>query len=146
MRNRFDEELVKLDNELITMGALCEEAIASATKVLFENDAGLCEKANAAEREIDQKETDISDLCMKLLLRQQPVARDLRTVSSALKMISDMERIGDQAADIADIAKIVGRARCATACRYIRWPRPSAAWWRTAWIRSCARISTWPAP
>ncbi len=129
MRTKFEEQLVRLNNELITMGAMCEEAIASAAKALSENNQELCEKAYALEREIDQKETDISDLCMKLLLRQQPVARDLRTVSSALKMISDMERIGDQAADIADIAKIVGagvvrdrvpiRAMAEAACRMV---------------------------
>lgn len=105
MRDRFNEQLEQLNVELIKMGALCEEAISAATKALLDGDDALRESAAAAEREIDQKERDIENLCMKLLLQQQPVARDLRTISSALKMISDMERIGDQAADIAEITR-----------------------------------------
>ena len=105
MRDRFNEQLEQLNVELIKMGALCEEAISAAAKALLEGDAALRETAAAAEREIDQKERDIESLCMKLLLQQQPVARDLRAISAALKMISDMERIGDQAADIAEITR-----------------------------------------
>lgn len=105
MRDKFNEQLEQLNVELIKMGALCEEAISAAAKALLEGDAALRETACVAEREIDQKERDIESLCMKLLLQQQPVARDLRTISSALKMISDMERIGDQAADIAEITR-----------------------------------------
>ena len=105
MRDRFNEQLEQLNVELIKMGALCEEAISAAAKALLEGDAALRETAAAAEREIDQKERDIESLCMKLLLQQQPVARDLRTISAALKMISDMERIGDQASDIAEITR-----------------------------------------
>ena len=104
MRNRFDEQLELLNVELIRMGSLCEEAIAGASKTL-QGELGLVEQVHMAEREIDQKERDIENLCFKLLLHQQPVARDLRQVSAALKMISDMERIGDQASDIAEIAK-----------------------------------------
>lgn len=110
MRDRFNEQLEQLHVELIRMGALCEEAISAAAKALLEGDDGLRMTACAAEREIDQKERDIENLCMKLLLQQQPVARDLRVVSAALRMISDMERIGDQAADIAEIARDVGDA------------------------------------
>ena len=105
MRDKFNEQLEQLNVELIKMGALCEEAISAAAKALLEGDAALRETAAAAEREIDQKERDIESLCMKLLLQQQPVARDLRTISAALKMISDMERIGDQASDIAEITR-----------------------------------------
>ena len=104
MRNRFDEQLNTLNNELITMGALCEEAISSAVKLLIDNDVKMKENVLDADKQIDQKERDIETLCMKLLMQQQPVASDLRTISSALKMISDMERIGDQASDIAEIA------------------------------------------
>ena len=103
MRNRFDSQLNQLHVELIKMGALCEESIAAAMRFLLEGDEEIQQRAVAAEREIDQRERDIETLCMKLLLQQQPVARDLRAISSALKMISDMERIGDQAADIAEI-------------------------------------------
>ena len=105
MRNRFDEQLNNLNNELITMGALCEEAISSAVKLLVDNDLKMKETVCEADKQIDQKERDIETLCMKLLMQQQPVASDLRTISSALKMISDMERIGDQASDIAEIAE-----------------------------------------
>lgn len=105
MRNRFNEQLEQLNVELIKMGALCEEAISGAAKALLERDVELSERVDQLERDIDQKERDIEAQCMKLLLRQQPVASDLRTVSAALRMISDMERIGDQAADIAEIAR-----------------------------------------
>ena len=111
MRDRFNEQLEQLNVELIKMGALCEEAISAAAKALLEGDAALRETACVAEREIDQKERDIESLCMKLLLQQQPVARDLRTISAALKMISDMERIGDQASDIAEIARDMEESR-----------------------------------
>ena len=107
MRNRFDSQLEKLNLELITMGALCEDAISASVKALLDGDETLTEKVFAADAEIDQKERDIEAICMKLLLQQQPVAGDLRVISSALKMISDMERIGDQASDIAEIAKFV---------------------------------------
>ena len=105
MRNRFDEQLNTLNNELITMGALCEEAISSAVKLLIDNDVKMKENVLETDKQIDQKERDIETLCMKLLMQQQPVASDLRIISSALKMISDMERIGDQASDIAEIAE-----------------------------------------
>lgn len=107
MRNKFDSQLEKLNLELITMGALCEDAISASVKAMLDGDDALCEKVFAADAEIDQKERDIETICMKLLLQQQPVARDLRVISSALKMISDMERIGDQASDIAEITKFI---------------------------------------
>lgn len=107
MRNKFDSQLEKLNLELITMGALCEDAISASVKAMTYGDDALCEKVFAADAEIDQKERDIEAICMKLLLQQQPVARDLRVISSALKMISDMERIGDQASDIAEITKFI---------------------------------------
>lgn len=107
MRNKFDEQLDQLNKELITMGALCEDAISCAVKCLMENNTEMAEECIRADSQIDQKESDIETLCMKLLLRQQPVARDLKTISSALKMISDMERVGDQAADIVEIAPFI---------------------------------------
>ncbi len=107
MRNRFDEQLEKMNSELIIMGALCEEAISAAIKAMFNNDRVMLEKVFKVDSEIDEKEREIESICMKLLLQQQPVARDLRTISSALKMISDMERIGDQASDIAEITKFI---------------------------------------
>ena len=104
MRSHFDTQLNTLHVELIKMGALCEESIAAAMKAVLDEDAAMAARAALTEREIDRKERDIEALCMKLLLQQQPVARDLRAISSALRMISDMERIGDQAADIAEIS------------------------------------------
>lgn len=105
MRNRFDEQLTLLNNELVTMGALCEEAISGCVKYLIDKDIAMRDNTLEADKQIDQKERDIERLCMKLLMQQQPVATDLRVISSALKMISDMERIGDQASDIAEIVK-----------------------------------------
>ena len=107
MRSRFDQQLDKLNMELITMGALCEEAIGLVAAALAEGTEAKAEEINHLESQIDHKERDIESLCMKLLLQQQPVARDLRVISSALKMISDMERIGDQAADIAETLRFV---------------------------------------
>lgn len=103
MRSRFDQQLALLNRELIEMGALCEEVIAAAAKALMEGDTVLAAQVTPRAAGIDQKERDIESLCLKLLLQQQPVASDLRQISAALKMITDMERIGDQADDIAEI-------------------------------------------
>lgn len=103
MRNRFDEQLGQLNHELLLMGSLIEQSIRLATSALEKQDAEAAQAAIAADHEVDQKERDIEGLCMKLLLQQQPVAKDLRFISAALKMITDMERIGDQAADIAEL-------------------------------------------
>ena len=107
MRTRFDEQLSKLNTELIEMGALCEEVIALAVDALTRADAGLAKTVAPVDEKIDQKERDIEALCLKLLLQQQPVARDLRQISAALKMITDMERIGDQAKDIAELIRFL---------------------------------------
>ena len=105
MRTRFDMELDNLNSAMIAMGALCENAISEAMKSLFSADKAAAQRTIQEDREIDQKEKDIEALCLRLLLQQQPVARDLRVISSALKMITDMERIGDQAADIAELIR-----------------------------------------
>lgn len=109
MRRSFDEQLALVNTKLIEMGGLCEEAIAKATVALLEDKEKYAKQAIDIELQINDRERDIEDLCMKLLLRQQPVAKDLRLISSALKMITDMERIGDQAADIAEIV-LLGNA------------------------------------
>ena len=103
MRNRFDEQLHALNHELLEMGALIERAIRSATDALIRQDGEAALQALSADKEVDQAERDIEALCLKLLLQQQPVAKDLRLISSVLKMITDMERIGDQASDIAEL-------------------------------------------
>ncbi len=109
MRNRFDEQLHTLNHELLEMGALIESAIRSATAALVNQDVEAALQAIAADKEVDQAERDIESLCLKLLLQQQPVARDLRLISAALKMITDMERIGDQASDIAELVIYLSR-------------------------------------
>ena len=108
MRNRFDQQLRQLHVEMVKLGALCETAISAAAKALLEQDAGMARRASATEVEIDSREREIEQLCLELLLRQQPVARDLRTISAALKMLSDLERIGDQASDIAELTRFTG--------------------------------------
>ena len=100
MRGRFDEQLTVLNNSLIEMGALIEHAIARATKALVSQDAETARGIIDGDPIIDDKEKEIESLCLKLLLGQHPVARDLRQISTALKMITDMERIADQATDI----------------------------------------------
>ena len=107
MRSRFDQQLALLNRELIEMGALCEEVIAAAAKALMEGDTALAARVISRAGEIDREEREIESLCLKLLLQQQPVARDLRQISAALKMITDMERVGDQAEDIAEIVRTV---------------------------------------
>lgn len=103
MRNRFETQLENLNIQLTHMGELCEAAIANAVKALREGSQELAKEIITEDEEIDQAEKDIERLCLKLLLEQQPVARDLRQISAALKMITDMERIGDQTSDIAEI-------------------------------------------
>ena len=111
------------------MGALCEEVIALASHALTENDKSLAERVAPLDSEIDRKERDIENLCLKLLFQQQPVARDLRQISAALKMITDMERIGDQASDLSPRSSAFStaiRPRTTTSCA--RWRRPPSAW------------------
>ena len=103
MRNKFDMQLERLNSQLTHMGEMCEIAITRATKALEDGKVDEAKAVQEADEEIDQLEKDIERLCLKLLLQQQPVARDLRQISAALKMITDMERIGDQASDIAEI-------------------------------------------
>ena len=102
MRTQFDEQLRQLNIELIRMGSMCEEAISVVAKFLEGDSKAPIERVFSLEHEIDQSR------CMRMLLQQQPVAKDLRVISAALKMISDMERIGDQAADVAELSGYVG--------------------------------------
>lgn len=105
MRTLFDEQLNLLHTSMVSMGTLCEDAIAMAAKALEEKDTALAEKVPALAGQIDRKEREIESLCMRLLLTQQPVASDLRVISAALKMVTDLERIGNQSADIAEIVQ-----------------------------------------
>lgn len=103
MRSRLDMQLEALNREMITMGMLCETAIAKASKSLISCDTDMANELPELLNQISQKERDIEAICLRLLLHQQPVAKDLRTVSAALKMVTDVERIGEQSADFAEI-------------------------------------------
>ena len=118
MREKFDEQLKKLNNMMSDMGRDCDMAITYAREALIEGNPEKAKMVASVEDDINHMERDIENLCMKLILRQQPIARDLRQISAALKMITDMERIGDQAADIADIIPHL-QGRAADECRYI---------------------------
>lgn len=103
MRSVFVKQLEELYSDLVEMGALAEHAISNASDALKYMDRSKARSAIEFDRKIDVKEADIENMCMKLLLHQQPVAHDLLLISAALRMIRDMERIGDQATDIAEI-------------------------------------------
>lgn len=118
MRNRFDSQLETLNTKMIEMGSMCEEIIAIAAKALTTGDLTLIKRVAALENDIDHIERDIESLCLRLLLQQQPVARDLRQISAALKMITDMERIGDQSLDITEFIRYLdGKPK--EDCKYI---------------------------
>lgn len=107
MREKFISQLKQLNDMLIQMGQMVEHAIELSIGALIEQDEEKAKQAIAFDEEIDEKEKEIEQLCLKLLLCQQPVAKDLRFISAALKMVTDLERIGDQAADIAEISKFL---------------------------------------
>ena len=109
MRIRFDEQLEQLNEEMINMGNMIEASIGDAVKALMKQDEELAKKTMAGDEKIDRTERKIEDLCLRLLLQQQPVARDLRNISSALKMVTDMERIGDHATDISELAVVLSK-------------------------------------
>ena len=111
MRNRFDRQLLELNNELIQMGGLIEQAIEMGISALIKQDVEKAKQAMEFDEEVDHQEREIESLCMKLLLQQQPVARDLRQISAALKMITDMERIGDHAADISEMTNLMSGSK-----------------------------------
>ena len=119
MRSRFDEQLMLLNKKMIEMGAECESIISLAVNALLEGDVSGAKRAKEQGHSIDQLEREIESVCLKLLLQQQPVAKDLRVISAALKMITDMERIGDQAEDIAEIIGFLN-GRTGRECHDIR--------------------------
>ena len=119
MRGRFDEQLMLLNKKMIEMGALCENVIAVSAKALLEGDINKAKTVKETGVGIDHMEREIEAICLKLLLQQQPVASDLRQISAALKMITDMERIGDQAEDIAEIIPFLS-GRTGEECTEIR--------------------------
>lgn len=111
MRIRFDEQLKQLNKEMINMGTMIEKSIGDAVKALMKQDVELAQKVMAGDEEINRTERKIEDLCLRLLLQQQPVARDLRNISAALKMVTDMERIGDHATDISELAIVLSEKK-----------------------------------
>ncbi len=130
MRDAFLKQLEELHKMLAEMGNLCESMIDGAYEALMNMDREQAAKILAADANVDLKERDIESKCLKLLLEQQPVASDLRTISSTLKMITDLERIGDQAGDIAEIVKTThlsapGQKRPQDLAR---WQKPLHLW------------------
>ena len=111
MRNAYDRQLHQLHDALRDMGTMCQNAVVLAIRAVTEGENGLIDSVREIDSGIDKQEREIEDMCLKLLLQQQPVASDLRAISAALKMISDLERIGDQAADIAEIAQFTGKMK-----------------------------------
>ena len=146
MRIRLEEQLQQLNLELIKMGVLCEDAINGSIEALFDNSGDgnkqkkIFKKIHDADDEIDHKEREIESLCMKILLRQQPVASDLRIVSSVLKMISDFERIGDQASDIAELAQYLSTTNLTQKIKSKRWRRNPLRWSPTVSMPSSTKI------
>ncbi len=120
MRVRFDEQLNHLRKKMIEMGAECENMIALSSNALLEGNTIDANKAKIEGQKIDELEREIESICLKLLLQQQPVAKDLRVISAALKMITDMERIGDQAEDIARIVADLNGRNVGDECSYIK--------------------------
>ena len=119
MRDFFQEQLNELNLELTRMGAACEEIISLASRSLTDYSGELAKQVQTVGQQIDESERTIETICLKLLLRQQPVARDLRQISAAMKMITDMERIGDQAEDIGEIVPFL-HGRTGQECEDIR--------------------------
>lgn len=107
MRTRFDEQLKQLNNEMILMGSLIEDAIRNAVRAFFDKDTELAKKIMDNDEVVDQEQKKIENICFQLLIQRQPVARDLRTITAALKMVTDMERIGDHAADISELTVVM---------------------------------------
>jgi len=110
MRLKFDEQLKLLNNEMISMCAMIEKAIQGAIDALFTQNVEKAGQIIKDDEFIDQEQKKIEDICFQLLIRQQPVARDLRTITAALKMVTDMERIGDQAADISELTVMMSNS------------------------------------
>lgn len=110
MRSKFDEQLVELNHEMIKMGTMIEESIAQAVNALCKKDVELAKKIMEGDEEIDRTQKRIENICFNLLIQQQPVARDLRTITAAMKMVTDMERIGDHAADISEMTIFMGKS------------------------------------
>ena len=139
MRAYYDLQLKRLGDELTEMGALIETSIDYATDALLNKELEKVEKVKSYEKAIDQKEKDIESLCIKLILHQQPVAKDLRLISAALKMITDMERVGDHAEDISEIAMLLSDSEQTIEICHIKQMAKAAAKMVTAGVDAFVR-------
>ncbi len=120
MRKYYDDKLSRLNDELVEMGALIEDAINKAVTALTQKDVSEALKVSEIEQKINEKEKEIESQCLKLILHQQPVAKDLKLISAALKMITDMERIGDQAEDVAELCVLLSKSSYVHNLEHIR--------------------------
>lgn len=111
MRDRYVKKLMQLNNEMIEMGTMVETAIENAVSAFINHDTDIAKEVIEADEDVNQKEKEIENLCLKLLLHQQPVAGDLRQISAAIKMVTDIERIGDHAADISELTMVMPEGR-----------------------------------
>lgn len=119
MRYKFDEQLAELNREMIAMGVMIEKSIAEAVKALANRDQELARRIMEEDEKIDRAQKNIETICFNLLIQQQPVARDLRTITAAMKMVTDMERIGDHAADISEMTIVMGKDKIETGIEHI---------------------------
>ncbi|MCL2530121.1 MAG: phosphate signaling complex protein PhoU [Coriobacteriia bacterium] len=119
MRAKFDEQLEELNGNLVEMGLLVKKVITEAVEALIKQDVSLAKKIMSMDDEIDQREQVIESLCLQLILQQQPVSGDLRLVSTVLKISSDLERIGDHATDISELAILLSSRQCCKRLEYI---------------------------
>lgn len=110
MRSKFDEQLKNLNEEMIQMGIMIEDNIQKAIEALVKSDVDLAKQIMEKDSIIDRKQRDIENICFQLLIQQQPVAKDLRAITAAMKMVTDMERIGDHAADISEITLVLAKS------------------------------------
>ena len=111
MRSKFDEQLHLLNQEMMQMGSMIEDSIQKAINALIDQNVELAKKIMDNDTQIDHEQKKIENLCFNLLMQQQPVAKDLRVISAAMKMVTDMERIGDHAADISEMTILMSKTK-----------------------------------
>lgn len=128
MRKRFDEQLNELGQEMLQMGTMVEDSIQKAIEALLKQDVELAQSIMEADAQVDQKQKEIESICFTLLMQQQPVASDLRVISAALKMVTDMERIGDHAADISEMTLHLAHAPYIKNLEHIRQMATETTW------------------
>lgn len=128
MRNRFDEQLRQLNNEMTLMGNMIDKAIQDSIQALFDQDVETAKRIMEGDDMIDHEQKKIENICFQLLIQQQPVARDLRTITAAMKMVTDMERIGDHAADISELTVMMSGSPYIMKADHFRKMATEAVW------------------